>query len=46
MVNAGVPVKIRQKFTGHTSAEMNQHSTHHEIEMLRAAIEKLPSVGI
>ena len=44
MANAGVPVEVRQKFTGHTSAEMNQHYTHHEIATLRAAVEKLPSL--
>jgi len=44
MANAGVPVELRQKFTGHASAEMNQHYTHHEIATLRAAIEKLPDV--
>jgi integrase len=45
MANAGVPVEVRQKFTGHASAEMNQHYTHHEIETLRSAIEKLPNVS-
>ena len=44
MANAGVPVEVRQKFTGHASAEMNQHYTHHEIETLRAAVEKLPTL--
>jgi len=44
MANAGVPVEVRQKFTGHASAEMNQHYTRHEIETLRAAVEKVPSV--
>jgi integrase len=46
MANAGVPVEVRQKFTGHASAEMNQHYTHHEIATLRAAVEKLPAIGI
>jgi integrase len=46
MANAGVPVEVRQKFTGHTSAEMNQHYTHHEIETLRAAVEKLPALSV
>ena len=45
MANAGVPVEVRQKFTGHASAEMNQHYTHHEIETLRAAVEKLPRLA-
>jgi integrase len=42
MANAGVPVEVRQKFTGHASAEMNQHYTHTEIATLRDAIAKLP----
>jgi integrase len=46
MANAGVPVEVRQKFTGHASAEMNQHYTHHEISTLRAAVEKVPSVKV
>ena len=44
MANAGVLVEVRQKFTGHASAEMNQHYTHHEIATLRGAIEKLPGL--
>ena len=44
MANAGVPLEVRQQFTGHASAEMNQHYTHHEIATLRAAIEKLPAL--
>jgi integrase len=46
MANAGVPVEVRQKFTGHASAEMNQHYTHHEIATLRAAVEKVPTVKV
>ena len=42
MANAGVPVEVRQKFTGHASAEMNARYTHHEIEILRSAISTLP----
>jgi integrase len=41
LANAGVPQEIRQRLTGHASAEMNQHYTRHEIETLRAAVEKL-----
>jgi integrase len=44
MANAGVPVEVRQKFTGHASAEMNKVYTHHEIATLRAAVEKLPGL--
>jgi integrase len=46
MANAGVPVEIRQKLTGHASAEMNAIYTHHELEPLRAAVAKLPALGI
>jgi integrase len=46
MANAGVPVEVRQKFTGHASAEMNQHYTHTEIETLRAAVEKVPTLKV
>jgi len=45
MANAGVPVEVRQKFTGHASAEMNQHYTHHEIATLRSAVSVIPSIG-
>ena len=45
MANAGVSQEIRQKLTGHASAEMNKLYTHHELEPLRAAIAMLPSVG-
>jgi hypothetical protein len=44
MANAGVSQEIRQKLTGHASAEMNAVYTHHELAPLRAAIEKLPSL--
>lgn len=46
MANAGVSQEIRQQLTGHASAEMNKVYTHHELEPLRAAIEKLPALGI
>lgn len=45
MANAGVSQEIRQKLTGHASAEVNTQYTHHELEPLRAAIETLPSIG-
>jgi integrase len=46
LANAGISQEIRQKLTGHTSAEMNAVYTHHELAPLRAAVEKLPAVGI
>jgi integrase len=46
LANAGVSVEIRQKLTGHTSAEMNAIYTHHELESLRAAVRVIPSIGL
>jgi integrase len=46
LANAGVAVEIRQKLTGHASPEMNAIYTHHELAPLRAAVEKLPALGI
>jgi integrase len=45
MANAGVSQEIRQKLTGHASAEVNKLYTHHELEPLRAAIATLPAIG-
>jgi integrase len=42
MANAGVSQEIRQKLTGHSSAEMNKVYTHHELEPLRNAIAAIP----
>jgi integrase len=44
MANGGIAVEVRQKFTGHASAEMNQHYTHHEIDTLRAAVSIIPRI--
>ena len=44
MANAGIAQEIRQKLTGHTSAEMNKVYTHHELEPLRAAVAAIPSL--
>jgi integrase len=44
MANAGVSQEIRQKLTGHASAEMNTRYTHHELGPLRAAISTLPKI--
>jgi integrase len=46
MANAGVSVEIRQKLTGHSSAEMNAQYTHHELEPLRAAVALIPAVKV
>jgi integrase len=44
MANAGVSQEIRQKLTGHASADMNRIYTHHELEPLRAAVATIPSL--
>jgi len=46
LANADVSQEIRQQLTGHASADMNKIYTHHEIATLRAAVEKLPTLGI
>jgi integrase len=45
MANAGISQEIRQKLTGHTSAETNKVYTHHELESLRAAVAVIPHIG-
>ncbi len=45
MANAGISQEIRQKLTGHTSAETNKVYTHHELEALRAAVSVIPGIG-
>ena len=44
MANAGIAQEIRQKLTGHTSAETNKVYTHLEREPLRAAVAAIPSL--
>jgi len=45
MANAGISQELRQKLTGHTSAETNKIYTHHELEALRAAVAVIPRIG-
>ena len=44
MANAGMSQEVRQKLTGHTSAETNKVYTHHELEALRTAVAVIPCV--
>jgi integrase len=44
MANAGVNQEIRQKLTGHTTADMNSIYTHHDLEPLRTAIGLIPNL--
>src|SRR4029077_16167154 len=41
LANSGVPADLRMKLTGHKSAQIHQVYTHHEIGVLRSAIESL-----
>jgi integrase len=45
MANAGVSSELRQKLTGHSSAQMNAQYTHHELEELRAAVSVIPRIS-
>jgi integrase len=44
LANADVPPELRMKLTGHTTEATHKIYTHHEIETLRRAIEKLPGL--
>jgi integrase len=42
LANAGVSEEIRMKLTGHSSKEMNNIYTHHEVSVLKNAVNSLP----
>ena len=44
LANLGVAAEVREKIAGHSDARTHQKYTHHEIETLRQAVEKLPSL--
>jgi len=44
LANAGVAPELRMKLTGHTTEAAHRGYTHHELETLRAAIAKLPTL--
>jgi len=44
LANAGVHADIRQKLAGHSDERVHQNYTHHEIETLRGAVGKIPSL--
>jgi integrase len=49
LANAGVPAELRQKLTGHADAKSHAIYTHHELETIREALEKLgrlPKEGV
>lgn len=45
LANAQVMPELRMKLTGHSSEPVHRGYTHHEIETLRQAVLKLPSLG-
>jgi len=46
LANCGVPSDLRMKLTGHKSAQVHQLYTHHELQVLRDAVESLPRLGV
>jgi integrase len=44
MANAGISQEVRQRLTGHATADANRIYTHHEIAPLRAAIAAIPGI--
>jgi len=45
LANAGVAPELRMKLTGHSSEAVHRGYTHHELETLKAAVSKLPSLN-
>ncbi len=45
LAGVGVSEEVRRVLAGHSSPETHKRYTHHEVETLRAALEKLPGVG-
>lgn len=46
LANAGVSQETRMKLTGHSDVKVNAVYTHHELDALRAAVEKLPALAL
>jgi integrase len=44
LANQGVSSELRMKLTGHKTEVEHRKYTHHELEKLRAAVEKIPSL--
>jgi len=45
LANENVSQELRMKLTGHTTEGEHKKYTHHEMDNLRAAIKKIPSLG-
>ena len=46
LANENVPSEVRMKLTGHSTEGEHKKYTHHEMETLRAAVSKIPSLGV
>jgi integrase len=44
LANAGVPADVRQKLTGHADAKSHATYSHHELETIRGAVEKIAAL--
>lgn len=45
LANAGVSQELRRKLSGHADERSHARYTHHEMEVLRTAVEKLPGLA-
>ena len=45
MANAGIAEEIRMKVIGHSSKNIHRGYTHHEHQIMKAAIEAIPTLG-
>ena len=45
LANKNVASELRMKLTGHKTEGEHQKYTHHEMDNLRAAVKKIPSLG-
>jgi integrase len=46
LANAGVAPELRMKLTGHSSEAMHRGYTHHELDVLKKAVAKLPPLAV
>ena len=45
LANAGVSPELRMKLTGHSSERVHRGYSHHDMEVLKAAMAKPPSLN-
>jgi integrase len=46
LANAGVAPDLRQKLAGHTDSKSHARYSHHEVDIMRAAVAQVPSLKI